>query len=377
MKIAQFNFIAGDSYLSKKKILEIKKELNVSIEYIDLDQINITEASCSIFSTSLFDVNKIYVVYGLKANKDFLSFVDNCINIKNSHDYYIFWDSNENIYSKSNSLFKSWIKTTDYLRSIGGLFLYPYELLLKDNGSVAYVMNEFNKHGRFIEQDAAQLLIELSGENTAYIHTEIDKLLAIESGTISIDHVYDLGFDTEPIPVMYELTDLINSHNIVDAYAKVLKMLKANVNGNVIIDVLLRRQRWLVIIGGLYVQGKNRKEIIEYVFSMGKYKELKTKDEFREKLKSQGFIIPLGACGDYSISCENIFYKFLIEKMLNFIDSIKNKNNDVDQIFYNKFLNLSVGNYNAMFHICQKIRKDADHERLLFDAISYSCSHKL
>lgn len=272
---AKICWLSG-SFFNRKKILEKIKESIINPDIYVFDEHSAEEISDQILGNTLFSNNRIVILKDIpnfsanstKSNEKWINIFDNipddCIVVVNG------------VESKSKQ------KIYAHIQKIGKIFDFPQYLEYRD--ATSYCREEFEKLGKLVEDSDLEYIVNNIGLEYGKGY-DIDKIISETLKIVSyignrkknIEHVdIEKCVTKNSNFIIWEMLDIIETKN----YYKCQKILKnsCEVLGireaiNSIIPMLNRKFRLLLMIKEQLIKGINKKEIINNIKKIHKFKE--------------------------------------------------------------------------------------------------------
>ena len=268
--------LIGDHYLCNKNIQASKRKYK-EYDWITMSATDNTPdeiRSCATERTFL-GKPKIVIIQDIPNKKAIREFLIDLIKISSSEVKFIIWDSEGAIKldAKTRSFNKTWVEFIKIFKAIKNSKVVDngFGFSDKEDGDcVGFIVEGFKKYKRTISRDAALVFTHIVGRERSFITSEIEKMCMSAPDTISTDYVEQFAYPSARGAILYKFNNALDS-TYNSAIVVLDQFLEADVNANVLAEIMMKKARWQLAAAYLYSLGMGFEDIPKKLMQMGKF----------------------------------------------------------------------------------------------------------
>jgi DNA polymerase III delta subunit len=268
--------LIGDHYVCNKNILASKKKYK-DYEWIMLSATDDSPDSIRAIASerSFLAKPKVLLINDLPNQKAIREFLLNLVKNVSSEVKYIIWDSEGAIKldAKTRSFNKTWsdfilaFKAIKDAKVIDNGFGFTDK---EDGACITFIVEGFAKYKKTINRDVAMVFMNIVGKERSYIVSEIEKLSITAPSTITKEYVMDNTYPSSKEAILYKFNNALDE-TYSSAITTLNQFLEADVNSNVLAEIMMKKSRWQLAVAYYYSLGMGLEEIPKKIMQMGKF----------------------------------------------------------------------------------------------------------
>jgi len=269
--------IFGDYYLSKNKIIAIKKKyphyrwLTFDTASESLDNIRM-EAGVATFD----DCPKALILENIPNRKLVREFLINLGTTCPEDTKLIIWDSNHQIKvdPKTKIFNKTWGDFIKEFKGISGSKIINNGDHLPNKNptdSINFVISSFEKCKKEISRDVAKLVVSLVGNNRGFLLSDIEKMALTCSPVVTSEFVIANAYPSSKESALLKFAQALGTGSYENAVFAIERFIESEFNANELAVVMLRQARWQMAASHFWKSGMALKEIPQNLMRMGKF----------------------------------------------------------------------------------------------------------
>jgi len=269
--------IFGDAYISKDKILAVKKKYSSAIQVtMSAAKISPNEIRAEIGTSGWGEDQKLVFIEDIPNRKEVRKFLLNIAAHPLKDVKIIVWDSTNQIKPdpKTKKLNKTWGGFVQSFKDIpdAKVINNGAEFTHKDKDTcVSFVRGIFKKHAKEVSDENIKLLMEIVGKDRGLLKSDIEKLCLTSPKVVTSDFILENAFPTSKEAVLYQFGNVLDDASYDEAINMLEKFLAAGINPNVLAEVFMRKARWQLAATYFWVHGVGWSSISTRLMSMGQF----------------------------------------------------------------------------------------------------------
>ena len=268
--------LIGDHYLCNKNIQASKRKYK-EYEWISISATDSTPdeiRSCASERTFLAKP-KILLIQDLPNKKAVRDFLLDLVKTKSHEVKFIIWDSESaiKIDPKTKAFNKTWGDFVSEFKSIKDSKVVDNGFVFsdkEDGDCVSFIVDGFSKYKRHISRDVALVFMNLVGKERSFITSEIEKLCMSAPQTILLEYIEEFTYPSSKEAILYKFNNALDS-TYNSAIVILDQFLGADVNANVLAEIMMKKARWQLAAAHLYSLGMGFEDIPKKLMRMGKF----------------------------------------------------------------------------------------------------------